>query len=100
MAGASNSGPPNEVVITLDSAELSAFPFVFMTGHKLVRFSDKERAGLVRFVANGGLLFSDDCNHDVDGLYAKSFEAEMARAFGKDSLAKLSNEPESACQNR
>src|SRR6185503_20041568 len=26
-----------EVVITADSAELQAFPFVFMTGHKLVR---------------------------------------------------------------
>jgi hypothetical protein len=81
----------NEVVITLDSAELSAFPFVFMTGHKLVRFSEKERQGLVRFAENGGLLFSDDCNHDVNGLYAKSFEAEMRRAFGagSDVLAKL-----------
>src|SRR5688500_7942009 len=29
-----------EVVITADSAELLAFPFVFMTGHKLVRFSE------------------------------------------------------------
>src|SRR6478609_9960048 len=61
-----------EVVITADSAELQAFPFVFMTGHKLVRFSEAERKGLVRFVENGGLLFSDDCNHDVDGLYSKS----------------------------
>jgi hypothetical protein len=70
-----------EVVITADSAELAAFPFLFMTGHKLVRFSDRERQGLVRFVNAGGLLFSDDCNHDIDGLYAKSFEAEMRRAF-------------------
>ena len=31
---------PEEVVITADSAELAAFPFLFMTGHKLVRFSD------------------------------------------------------------
>jgi hypothetical protein len=31
--------------------------------------------------SSGGLLFSDDCNHDVDGLYAKSFEDEMRRAF-------------------
>ena len=36
----------DEVVITADSAELLAFPFLFMTGHKLVRFSEKERAGL------------------------------------------------------
>lgn len=81
-----------EVVITLDSAELSAFPFLFMTGHKLVRFREKERQGLVQYVENGGLLFSDDCNHDVNGLYAKSFEAEMHRAFiGPDVLAKISN---------
>src|SRR5262245_23567934 len=81
-----------EVIITADSPELTAFPFVFMTGHKLVRFSDKERQGLIRFVETGGLLFSDDCNHDIDGLYAKSFEAEMHRAFtGPDVLAKLPN---------
>ena len=81
-----------EVVITADSAELQAFPFLFMTGHKLVRFSEAERKGLVRYVENGGLLFSDDCNHDVDGLYAKSFEAEMHRAFtGPGVLAKIPN---------
>jgi len=72
---------PQEVVITLDSEELPAFPFLFMTGHKLVRFNEAEREGLRRFVRSGGLLFSDDCNHDVDGLYAKSFEEEMRRTF-------------------
>src|SRR4029450_4729490 len=70
-----------EVVITADSEELSAFPFVFMTGHKLVRFSAKEREQLRRYVESGGLLFSDDCNHDVAGLYATSFEEEMKAAF-------------------
>ncbi|MEP6779931.1 MAG: DUF4159 domain-containing protein [Gemmatimonadaceae bacterium] len=80
----------SEVVITADSAELQAFPFLFMTGHKLVRFSEKERTGLVNFVHNGGLLFSDDCNHDINGLYAKSFEAEMHKTFpGPDTLSKL-----------
>jgi len=67
----------DEVVITADSEELGAFPFLFMTGHKLVRFSARERAGLARFIEGGGLLFSDDCNHDVAGLYAVSFEQEM-----------------------
>ena len=37
---------PEEVVITADSDELLAFPFLFMTGHKLVRFSDRERERL------------------------------------------------------
>ena len=81
---------PDEVIITADSRELAAFPFLFMTGHKLVRFSDAERAGLRRYVEHGGLLFSDDCNHDIAGLYAVSFEEEMRRIFpGERTLAKL-----------
>ncbi len=83
---------PEEIVITADSEELLSFPFVFMTGHTLVRFSAAERQNLVDFVDNGGLLFSDDCNHDVNGLYAKSFEEEMHRAFpGPNVLDKLPN---------
>jgi hypothetical protein len=81
---------PEEVVITADSDELLAFPFLFMTGHKLVRFSDRERARLTEFVERGGFLFSDDCNHDIAGLYATSFEQEMHRAFpGPGTLDKL-----------
>jgi hypothetical protein len=83
---------PDEVVIAADSAELPSFPFIFMTGHTLVRFSTAERENLIRYVEIGGLLFSDDCNHDVDGLYAKSFEAEMRRTFpGPETLAKIPN---------
>jgi hypothetical protein len=82
----------SEVVITADAAELQSFPFLFMTGHKLVRFSEAERKGIVKFVENGGLLISDDCNHDVNGLYAKSFEGEMHRAFaGPTTLSKIPN---------
>jgi hypothetical protein len=54
-----------EVVISPSSTELLSFPFVFMTGHKLVRFGAVERERLRRFADAGGLLFSDDCNHDV-----------------------------------
>lgn len=73
----------DEVVIPADAPDLAAFPFLFMTGHLLVRFSDRERRGLRAFVEQGGLLFSDDCNHDIDGLYARSFEQEMRATFGK-----------------
>ena len=72
---------PEEVVIPASSEELLAFPFLFMTGHKLVRFSADERDRLRAFVEHGGLLFSDDCNHDVNGLYARSFESEMRTVF-------------------
>jgi hypothetical protein len=60
-----------------------------MTGHKLVRFTHAERDNLRRFADAGGLLFSDDCNHDVNGLYAKSFEQEMRAVFPDTPLAKL-----------
>ncbi len=72
---------PDEVVIDAASAELLAFPFLFMTGHKLVRFSPADRERLRTYVEHGGFLFSDDCNHDVNGLYARSFEQEMKTAF-------------------
>ena len=81
---------PEEVVITADSEELTAFPFLFMTGHKLVRFSTKERERLRQYVDLGGFLFSDDCNHDIAGLYAVSFEQEMRTIFpGPRTLDKL-----------
>src|ERR671911_3243285 len=46
---------PEEVVITADSEELLAFPFLFMTGHKLVRFNPRERDRLREYVQSGGL---------------------------------------------
>jgi hypothetical protein len=72
---------PEEVVIAASSSELLAFPFLFMTGHKLVRFSIADRERLRQYVEHGGFLFSDDCNHDVNGLYARSFEHEMKATF-------------------
>jgi hypothetical protein len=81
---------PEEVIITADSDELPSFPFLFMTGHKLVRFSARERERLRAYVQRGGFLFSDDCNHDVAGLYAVSFEEEMRAIFpGPHTLDKL-----------
>jgi hypothetical protein len=83
---------PDEVVIAASSEDLLSFPFIFMTGHKLVRFSAKEKDRLREFVHHGGLLFSDDCNHDVNGLYARSFEQEMRAIFGEPGrMPKLPN---------
>jgi hypothetical protein len=83
---------PEEVVIAASSRDLLAFPFLFMTGHKLVRFNAKERDQVRSFVEAGGLLFSDDCNHDVNGLYARSFEHEMTQVFGAPgAMPKLPN---------
>jgi len=70
-----------EQVVALDSRELFAFPFVYLTGHALVRFSKREKEAFGRYVSDGGFVFADDCNHDLGGLFAQSFEAQMQELF-------------------
>ncbi len=83
---------PHEAVVGLGSEELFAAPFVYLSGHKLVQFTDHERENFEAYVRRGGFVFADDCNHDIDGLFAKSFEAQMAAIFGLDALKKLPRE--------
>lgn len=68
---------PKERVIDLDSQSLFDHPFVYLTGNKLVRFTEAERLNLRRYLRSGGFMFVDDCNHDIDGTFAKTFEAEI-----------------------
>ncbi|ADQ19120.1 DUF4159 domain-containing protein [Leadbetterella byssophila] len=80
-----------ERIIPLSSNELFKSPFCYLSGHKLVEFSTQERDHFRRYVNNGGFVFVDDCNHDIDGLFAKSFELEMERTFGPGRLNKIPN---------
>ena len=81
-----------EKVVKLGSPEIFKSPFCYLSGHKLVEFSAAERASFKQYVSNGGFVFVDDCNHDIDGLFAKSFEQEMARTFGPKALQKIPND--------
>lgn len=80
-----------EKQISLESEEIFQYPFAYMSGHKLVQFTHKEAENFKRFVENGGFVFVDDCNHDIDGLFAKSFEAEMQKLWGSHALIKIPN---------
>ncbi len=82
---------PNEHVLPLADPRVLRAPFCYLAGHKLVSFNTAEASNFVRYVRNGGFVFVDDCNHDIDGLFAKSFEAQMARLFGAKALKKLPN---------
>ncbi|NIK73424.1 hypothetical protein FHS56_000910 [Thermonema lapsum] len=82
---------PEEKVVSLESDEIFYYPFCYMSGHRLVEFTDKERRNFEQYVRNGGFVFVDDCNHDIDGLFAKSFERQMASIFGREALQKLPN---------
>ena len=79
----------NERIISLSSPKLFESPFCYLSGHKLVEFSQEEAENFKIYVNRGGFVFVDDCNHDIDGLFAKSFEAQMERLFGVEALRKI-----------
>ena len=83
--------PEERVVALADPAMLTA-PFCYLAGHKLVEFNAAEARNFERYVRNGGFVFVDDCNHDIDGLFAVTFERQMAAIFGTDALKKLPND--------
>jgi hypothetical protein len=47
--------------LTFDDPELTDWPIVFMTAHNAFTLSEKEVAGLRKYLDRGGFLFADDC---------------------------------------
>lgn len=83
-----------EKVVDLSGNDLFLYPFSYLSGHKLVQFDQQEKANFKKYVLNGGFVFVDDCNHDIDGLFARSFEAQMSSIFGPAALKKIPNNHE------
>ncbi len=81
-----------EKVVELSSNELFLYPFSYLSGHKLVQFDQQEKLNFKKYVENGGFVFVDDCNHDIDGLFARSFEAQMSSIFGQAALKMIPND--------
>ncbi len=73
---------PSGVIVPLGSEALLRYPFVWLTGHLPVRFTEAERRMVTRFAERGGLLIVDDHNHDIDGMFHKTATEEIERAVG------------------
>jgi hypothetical protein len=73
-----------EKVVTLASDDLWSVPFLHMTGHGNVRFSDTDLTNLRRWLEQGGFLHADD-NYGMD----ESFRREMARLFPDQQLVEV-----------
>ena len=72
---------PREVAVRLTDEEVWDIPYLYMTGHGNVRFSEVELGILRRWLAQGGFLHVDD-NYGMD----ESIRRELRRLFPDQEL--------------
>ena len=70
--------------IKLTDPNLWNYPYIYITGHGNIRFSDEEIQILRRYLLSGGFLHADD-NYGLD----KSFRREITRVFPDKELVEL-----------
>ena len=73
-----------ERVVTLADDDLWNVPYLYMTGHGNVRWSDPDLATLRRYLLQGGFLHADD-NYGMD----QSIRRELARLFPDHPLVEV-----------
>ena len=73
-----------EARISLEDNEIFNYPYLYLTGHGNVRFSENEIENLRLHLHSGGFLHADD-NYGLD----KSFRREMKRVFPKKEWVEL-----------
>ncbi len=70
-----------EPEVTLDSAALRDFRVAYMTGTRAFKLTARERAGLRRFLANGGTLLADAAGGSTE--FRRSLERELTALLGR-----------------
>ncbi len=76
-----------EVQLKLTDKELYNHPYLYLTGHGNIRFTDEEITRLREFLLRGAFLHVDD-NYGLD----ESFRREMHRLFPDRDLVELSHD--------
>jgi hypothetical protein len=77
--------PTDQEIVKAGEAKLFEFPFIYMTGHGNIRWSDKELENLRSWMLRGGFLYADD-DYGMDA----SFRRELKRLFPERQLIELS----------
>jgi hypothetical protein len=75
---------PEERVVTLRDDDLWNLPYLYMTGHGNVRWSEDDLVTLRRYLRQGGFLHADD-NYGMDA----SLRRELARLFPGEKLVEV-----------
>jgi hypothetical protein len=73
-----------EEIVELSSDDLYSYPYLYLTGHGNIRFTDNESSRLRRYLLGGGFLHVDD-NYGLD----ESFRREIKRVFPDRELVEL-----------
>ncbi len=73
-----------EKVVTLSDDELWNVPYIYMTGHGNVHWSDRDLVTLRRYLQQGGFLHADD-NYGMD----VSIRRELGRLFPDRALVEV-----------
>lgn len=74
---------PAGVYVDIGTPEIFNYPFIWLTGHLPLRFTDAERKNVKAYVERGGFMVIDDHNHDITGVFHKTAHEEIERMFGK-----------------
>lgn len=75
---------PEQAVVEVGSAEIFNYPFIHMTGHGNVVFSNQEAENLRKYLAGGGFLHVSD-NYGMD----KFIRTELKKVFPELELVEL-----------
>jgi hypothetical protein len=70
--------------VQVDDEKLFTYPFLFLTGHGNISFTDLEVRRLRAYLENGGFLYADD-DYGMD----KAFRREMKKVFPEQDLVEL-----------
>lgn len=76
--------PIDQTTFRASETKLFDFPFVYLTGHGNIRFSDREVDALRQWMLRGGFLYADD-DYGMD----QSFRRELKRIFPEYDLVEL-----------
>ena len=74
----------NVATVEVGSADIFNFPFIYMTGHGNVVFSDQESKNLKNYLLSGGFLHIDD-NYGMD----QYIRIELQKVFPEKKLIEL-----------
>jgi hypothetical protein len=73
-----------EEFVEIGSEKLFQYPFVYMTGHGNINFTDGDARNLRNYLENGGFLYVDD-DYGLD----ESFRRELKKVFPDRDLVEL-----------